>query len=158
MKFAVLLAFTFISMISCKQGTTTEKSEENIQTVENSTPSEFQHFEDEILKIHDEAMPKMSEIQRLSTQLREIKTKALKSENSDPAMIKNLEDALNSLRNAEQSMMDWMMAYGETKARITPDLMQTFYDRELQKITMVRTNMINAIDNANAWLKSNPGI
>ncbi len=71
-------------------------------------------------------------------------------------MIEGLDDALESLRQAEQGMMDWMKRYSETKATITPDLMQTFYERELERITQVKMNMLNSIDKANAWLAAHP--
>ena len=71
-------------------------------------------------------------------------------------MIEGLDPALYALRSAEQGMMDWMKNYSDRKSQITEDLLPTFYEREMEKITQVKTDMLNSIDQANAWLDQHP--
>lgn len=153
MKQLLLLCLGFIMILSCKQ----KAAEKEPAATEPALSADLQHYDDEVMKIHDEVMPKMSDIQRLSSQLREIKAKAGETPEGTPVMIEGLDDALNSLREAEQGMMDWMKYYSDTKPKVTEDLMKTFYERELEKITQVKNNMLNSIDKANAWLAQYQG-
>src|SRR5688572_10336006 len=155
------LIFLFLIVVlafSCKPKATVEESTStDLQPVEIKMDANLQHYEDEIMKIHDDAMPKMSDIQRLSSQLRDIKSKAGETEDGTPVQIEGLDDALTSLREAEQGMMDWMKLYSETKPRVTQDIIAMFYERELEKITHVRENMLNSIEKANKWLAQYSG-
>ena len=152
MKQLFLLCLGFMMILSCKQ-----KAAEEPAATESAPNADLQHYEDEVMKIHDEVMPKMSDIQRLSSQLREIKANAGENAEGTPVMIEGLDDALTSLREAEQGMMDWMKNYSDTKSKVTGDLMKTFLERELEKITQVKINMLNSIDQANAWLAQYQG-
>lgn len=116
----------------------------------------LEHYEDEVMKVHDDVMPKMSDIQRLSMKLRDIKSKAGITPEGEPVVIVGLDSTLHALRTAEQGMMDWMKNYGDRKAQVPEDLLQTFYERELKRITQVKTDMLNSIDQANAWLEQHP--
>jgi hypothetical protein len=49
-------------------------------------------------------------------------------------------------------MMDWMKQYSDAKSRVPAEQMQVFYERELEKVTQVKTSMLNAIDEANTWI------
>ena len=93
----------------------------------------------------------------MSSQLRDIKSKAGETPEGTPAKIEGLDDALTSLREAEQGMMDWMKYYTDTKPKVTQDLLPTFYERELEKITQVKNNMLNSIEKANSWLAQYTG-
>lgn len=153
MKYLSLLSFVILLAVSCKP-----KNNE-VKNAAKSDPAvaqsnEFQAYEDEIMKIHDDVMPKMSDINRLSTELRNIKTKTSGAGEETQSKIEGLDDSLNSLRNAEKLMMDWMKNYSDTKARLTPDIAKIFYERELEKITNVKMAMLNSIENANAWLNT----
>lgn len=154
MKQLFLLCLVFTMILSCKQKAAEE--EEQVPT-EPALSADLQHYEDEVMKIHDEVMPKMSEIQRLISQLNGIKAKAGENSEGTPVMIEGLDDALNSLREAEQGMMDWMKNYSDRKTKVTGDLQRVFYERELEKITQVKDNMLNSIEKANSWIAQYQG-
>lgn len=142
-------------MISCKpKGAEVTVTEKQDSTVLNTQTNEFQAYEDEIMKIHDDVMPKVSDINRLSAQLEAIKTKAGPSDK--PSTIEGLDETLQSLREAEKGMMDWMKYYSDTKSRLTPEVEKIFYERELEKITNVKMAMLNSIEKANNWLNAHP--
>ena len=113
-------------------------------------------MEAQVLAVHDEVMPRMSDINRLSSQLRKIKESAGQTAEGQPATIEGLDETLLALRNGEQSMMDWMKNYGEAKANVSADGLKAFYLSELEKIKKVKEDMLSSIDAANAWLATHP--
>lgn len=133
--------------ISCRQK---ESASQNTPTASN------QNLEEEILRVHDEVMPKMSDINRLSNQLREIKKNAGQTPDGQPITIEGLDETLKELRTAEQGMSDWMKNYGDTKANLKDENLKDFYEKELKKIRIVRDNMLSSIEKANAWLAAHP--
>ncbi len=152
MKLLVLLSIALTLASSCKEKVAVAVE----QTTDSRLSADLQNYENEVMKIHDEAMPKMSEIKRLSSQLIEIKAEAAETPEGKPVEIEGLDDTLESLRQAEEGMMTWMNNYSNAKARVTPELLKTFYERELEKITQVKMNMLNSIEKANTWLANHP--
>src|SRR5688500_17034698 len=133
MKHLIILFFATMLLISCK-----EKQVENTPTEApvvkedvKLTP-ELQNYENEIMKIHDEVMPKMSEVTRLSAQLRDIKEKG--------GTMDGLDAALEALNKAEQSMSDWMKNYSTVRPKLTERQLLPFFQKEVEKVTMVRTD------------------
>jgi hypothetical protein len=100
----------------------------------------------EVMKIHDEAMAKMDEIQQLKLnlkkQLEEVPTLAAEKK-------AEAEKNILKLDSAYDEMMVWMRQYkpipdsvaGEEKAR-------EYLEGEMEKIKKVRQDMIDAIDDA----------
>ena|SRR5688572_3781429 len=156
MKFIFLLFFTAMLGVSCQPKPAEQESVEVEVTTKNEVPEKFQTYEDQIMKIHDEAMPKMSDINNLSTQLKAIRDKAGKDAAGNPVKVGGLDEAIDELAKAEQWMMDWMKNYSETKNTLAPEHLEKFYQKELQKVENVKSTMINAIDKANAWLAAHP--
>jgi hypothetical protein len=157
MKYVIIICLSSLFIPSCKpKGAEVTVTESQDTTAVNVQTNEFQAYEDEIMKIHDDVMPKVSDINRLSRQLREIKTKTGTTDATKPSTIVGLDETLKSLEDAEQEMMNWMKYYSETKPRLTPDLEKIFYERELEKITNVKMTMLNSIEKANTWLNAHP--
>lgn len=156
MKYLFLLFFIAMLGVSCQPKPAEQDSVEVDITTENEMPAEYQAMEDQIMKIHDEVMPKMSDINSLSTQLKDIRDKAGKDAAGNPVKIGGLDEAILELEKAEQWMMDWMKNYSETKNKLAPEHMGKFYEKELMKVDNVKSTMLNAIDQANAWLAAHP--
>ena len=116
--------------------------------------ADLQNYEDEIMKIHDAAMPRMSDINRLSVQLKALKVKA--GEGKTPIVLEGLDDALQSLDDADHAMSDWMKNFSEVKSSLNEEGLKPFYEKELEKITVIRNMMINSIDKANSWIAAHP--
>lgn len=153
--FIIALIFT-----SCQQKAAEVKTEDPVSTEVVREPvvlsADLQNYENEIMKIHDEVMPKMSEINQLATKLKSIKEAAGTTEEGKPNTPEGLDDALNSLRSAEQYMMDWMKEYSDARATLSAEDMPKFLEKQLGKVTHVKDRMLNAIDKANAWIASHP--
>lgn len=132
------------------------KSNSSAETSESGESTELQTMEAEVMVIHDEVMPKMNDINDLSAQLREIRSNVVEDENGKSVSPEGLDDALKSLKLAEQAMWDWMKAYSDTKATLQEDQLKPFYEKEMEKITKVRQDMLDAIQKAQTWIEANP--
>jgi hypothetical protein len=146
MKLFLSILLSFILIASCQQKPVEEKK------LEVAVSPELQHYETEIMKIHDEVMPRMSDIHQLSAKLKAIKANSAGTDMGGKDAPEGLDEALESLRTADQMMMDWMKHYSDAKNTVPAELMLTFYEREIEKVTQVKTSMLNAIDEANTWI------
>lgn len=100
----------------------------------------------EVMKIHDEAMAKMDEIQKLKFDLK-------KQLDEGPALAAEkkaeMEQTIAKLDSAYDGMMNWMhqykpipdSAFGEEKAR-------EYLESEMEKVKKVRQDIVDAIDEA----------
>ena len=84
-------------------------------------------YEDSLLAVHDEVMPKLTEIQNLSNELRKVKTGIKENEQGKLESPAGLDETLESLKLADQGMWDWMKNYYDgcdsvPKDQLMPDL------------------------------------
>lgn len=133
----LIYSFLVLSMMfSCTPAE--EKTEEKTQTEEKS-PIEIAW--DEVMVVHDEVMPKMSELSRLKKQLRQDSMKHA--------------ELIATITKAEDGMWDWMhqltplktiktMSEAEAKATL---------DQEMASITEVKRLMLESIETANQELQ-----
>lgn len=156
MKLYLLFFIYTITFASCQQKpaevNTNEPSTGEVIKEPVILSADLQNYENEIMKIHDAVMPRMSEINQLATKLKSIKAAAGTTEAGKPNTPDGLDDALNALRNAEQYMMDWMKDYSDRRATLAEADMPKFLEKELEKISEVKIRMENAIDKANSWI------
>ena len=100
----------------------------------------------EVMQIHDDVMPKMSEIGRLKRQLKDFQKEGKHTEKADSIQL-----FIYQLQEADESMMNWM---GDFKK---PDYSnfenaQTIYAKERVKITNVKNTMESTIRKAQAFI------
>ena len=108
------------------------------------------------MAVHDEVMPKINDIGHLSAQLRNIKSKLEETPEGKIESPEGLDDALQSLKLAEQGMWDWMKNYSDTKAKVAPDQMKSFMEEQLVSIEKVKQDMLASIDKAKKWIADHP--
>lgn len=99
-----------------------------------------QKLYDEVIAIHDDVMPKMSDIHRLKKELR---TK-MKNDSLAPDHTAIL-DALKDLDMADDGMMDWM---AELKVPEAEPAKTTYLNEQMVAIKKVRDDMLSSIENA----------
>jgi hypothetical protein len=150
MRVLPFLVFAIFFLFSCKSNSSTESG------ATSETASDLQTLENQVMAVHDEVMPKMKEINELSTQLRAIKSKLKENEVGKIESPAGLDDVVSGLKLAEQSMWDWMKSFSDTKAITQEDQLKAFYEKELEKINKVKQDMLAAIDKAQTWLASQP--
>ena len=116
-------------------------------TPNSELPANLQAYEAEIIRIHDEIMPQMADVNRLIKQL-----KAANGGNDDVGR----NAAIKSLEKVDDFMMTWMREYSEYKDKLPQDQLLPFYNKQLGKITYLKDQMQNAINQANEWLALHP--
>jgi hypothetical protein len=154
MKLVAILFLSGLIALSCKP-------KQNDSTPEVKTPvlpanADINTYEAEIMKIHDEAMPKMTDLNQLETRLRNMRIKATQGDQGSAALPEGIDNLIAAVKAAQNGMLDWMEYYSAMRAKLQQDVMLEFMKRELEKVTQVKDNMINTIDRANKWLAEHP--
>lgn len=133
------LSTLLVVLISLGLGTTAC----NRQAEENNQKQTILWYE--MMEIHDEVMPKTSEINRLSRNLKGMKEEVPEIYESQYNL------ALQNLEIAEEGMMTWMSELKPLdqlrKATEHGDIMN-YLTEEKGKITEVKKNMLSSIGNA----------
>jgi len=135
-KIAILLIL--ILLFSCKQ--------------ENKTDEEQPTQMEEVMAIHDEVMPKMGKLSKLVAEL--------KAKVDTTATGKEYEVAMKDLQEANKSMMDWMMGFGERfdsdeilEGKELTQEKQTWLNEEEEKVKALKEQINSSIENAESLLK-----
>jgi methyl coenzyme M reductase subunit C-like uncharacterized protein (methanogenesis marker protein 7) len=103
---------------------------------------------DEVMALHDEVMPQMSEINRLSRSLREYKKNR---EAVDPQVEQRIDAAIQELGAAEESMWEWMNNLKQLdglREKMSHDEIMNYLNEEKATIEQVRDSMLGAVENA----------
>jgi hypothetical protein len=133
----VIFILVLVLTISCK---------ENKKVKEGPTQME------EVMMVHDEVMPKMGTLSKL---VAELKTKVDTTTSG-----KEYEVAMKDLQEANKSMMDWMMGFGERfdsdeilegKA-LTPEKLEWLNEEE-EKVNVLKEQINSSIEKAEALLE-----
>lgn len=113
----------------------------------DGAPPEVKTLQEEAMRIHDDVMPKMSNINKTRRKL-----KGLLKEN--PERSDELLKAIKDLESADEAMMNWMAAYKKYN-KLDPGIQATdYYKEEIKRITMVRLLMLSALDNGTKLLNN----
>ncbi len=118
--------------------------------------------EAEVFKIHDEVMPRVSDIMKLQKQLKQriaATDSASAGQNTPSATLRTDEDKEQAMRlnrrlaEADSLMMDWMSNYkGDTLATLKPEQAIQYLDAEKQKIADVQKKINSSIADAKQFL------
>jgi hypothetical protein len=114
-------------------------------------------LEEQVMAIHDEVMPKLSDIQDLSSQLRKIRAEIPENTQGKVVTPEGMDDIMESLKLADQSMWDWMDQYSKQRDSIPADQLIPFLNRQMELVKTVETNVNTSITNAKVWLNANGG-
>lgn len=133
----LLLSFLFLS--ACQQS-----GEQQQDQGRQGEPSANQELYDEVMRVHDEVMPKMNDLHKRKT--------ALKTRLEMPALPQQekqeIQNEIARLDSASEGMMVWMRQFdplpdsaGEEKAR-------AYLEAELAKVKQVRADILEALQSA----------
>jgi len=102
---------------------------------------------DEVMKVHDEVMPKMNDIYKLKGQLKE------KVDNA-PTMAdekkKEIESIISRLDSASEGMMVWMRNFNPLPDSVGEEQAKEYLEGEMEKIKKVREDVRKALEDAMA--------
>ncbi len=106
---------------------------------------------EEMMALHDNVMPKMSEINKISRELK-------KMENIPVELQAEVQNMLTTLDKADEGMMNWMAGFSKynTNTYSHEDLMKA-YDQEMEAGKAVEEAILGSIEKGNELLKKLKG-
>lgn len=146
--------FLFLSaalLASCQSGNNPNNQEQSPA----STAADVSALEEQVMAIHDEAMPRLNEINQITARLREIKSDLKETPEGKIESPEGLDQISEALKLAEQGMWDWMKSYNDGKNASSPAQLAAFLENELIKVTKVRDDINSSIERAQTWLSEN---
>jgi hypothetical protein len=106
-----------------------------------------QSLYDEVMKVHDEVMPKMDDIYKLKEKLKKQLADA-------PAMVeekkKDVEKTILQLDSASEGMMVWMRNFNPIPDSLGEEKARKYLEEQKVKVTKVKEDMLKAIEEAKA--------
>ena len=112
---------------------------------QNGTDSGNQVLYDEVMKVHDEVMPKMNDIYKLKEELKKDIANA-------PDLVekkrKEIESAIVQLDAASESMMDWMRNFNPLPDSLGEENARRYLEEQKVKVDKVKEEMLQAIEEA----------
>jgi regulator of replication initiation timing len=102
---------------------------------------------DEVMKVHDEVMPKMDDIYKLKQELK-------KHISDNPNLVdekrKTIEATILKLDSASEAMMVWMRNFNPLPDSLGEERAREYLEDQQEKIKSVKEEMLDAIDKAKA--------
>lgn len=102
---------------------------------------------DEVMKVHDEVMPKMNDIYKLREELKKqiANTPGLVEEKK-----KELEGTIAKLDSASESMMVWMRNFNPLPDSLGEEQAREYLENEMEKVKKVKDDILEALEKAGA--------
>lgn len=107
-----------------------------------SQEEELQLLKDEVLTIHDEIMPKMSELRRTRKDLLFLADSLMESNPDRAAMLTTVADEIGK---ANESMMEWMRAY-KPDFKGTDEEIRQYLESQKVTIQKVKVDMLESLN------------
>ena len=117
----------------------------NGQDSQNGKDSGNQALYDEVMKVHDEVMPKMNDIYKLKE---ELKKDIANTPNLVEKKRKAIESAIVQLDAASESMMDWMRNFNPLADSLGEEKARKYLEEQRLKVVKVKEDMLRAIEEA----------
>lgn len=140
---ALLLSLLTIAW-GCGQKST-DKEEHGHEHHGETEESDNQALYDEVMKVHDEVMPKMNDIYKLKE---ELKTEIANA----PAMVeekrKDIEAMITQLDSASERMMVWMRNFNPIPDSLGEEKARKYLEEQKIKVEKVKEDMLKAIEEA----------
>jgi hypothetical protein len=111
-------------------------------TVEGLDVSENQMLYNEVMKVHDEVMPKLEDIYKKKEAL---KNKIASTPNMPDAEKKKIEVRISQLDSAAESMMVWMREFNPLPDSTGEEKAREYLENQMERVKTVRENILNAL-------------
>lgn len=123
---------------------------------ESASDQSVVELEEEVMYIHDDVMPRMSNIMKHKEKINELLSDST-WHTSNPEYVTILRTTLDKLNEAEKAMWDWMHNYSDVYGQLQTDQQKSdFLNQEKEKISEVRVLMLESIEQAEVELSKNP--
>jgi hypothetical protein len=100
---------------------------------------------DEVMKVHDEVMPKMNDIYKLKEQL---KDKIANTPDMVEEKKKEIESIITQLDSASEGMMVWMRKFNPLPDSTGEEQAKEYLEGEMEKIKKVKEDVRKALEEA----------
>ena len=101
---------------------------------------------EEVMKVHDEVMPRMNDIYKLKEGLK----KKLSETGVADDKKKEIEQTITQLDSANDGMMVWMRAFNPQPDSLDEEKTREYLENEMEKVKKVQENIQQAIAKAEA--------
>jgi hypothetical protein len=102
---------------------------------------------DEVMKVHDEVMPKMDDIYKLK---QELKKQMADSSTLTTEKKKTIEATILKLDSASENMMVWMRNFNPLPDSLGEEKAREYLEDQKVKVEKVKEDMLQAIEEAGA--------
>ena len=148
-KVLFVLFFPVFLFIACTNNST------NTGTAENAAANEQleQKAWDDMMVIHDEVMPKMSEINGLTRDFKNYVE--ANRETISPAYLERISVALTELEDGDEGMMNWMNGIKQLdnlRGTLDHNAIMVYLKEQAEIIAQVKEKMLSSIENGKALL------
>jgi proline dehydrogenase len=100
---------------------------------------------DEVMKVHDEVMPKMNDIYKLKE---ELKNQIANTPEMVEEKQKEIEAAILKLDSASEGMMVWMRNFNPLPDSLGEEQAKEYLENEMEKVKKVRAEILEALEKA----------
>ena len=100
---------------------------------------------DKVMAVHDEVMPKMNDIYK---QKEALKNKIAESSAMPSEEKEKIEGLISRLDSASQSMMVWMRNFNPLPDSLGEEQAKEYLENEMEKVQRVKTNVLEALEEA----------
>lgn len=118
----------------------------------NETPAaektQTQLIHEDIMRVHDDVMPKTADIHRVIKKLKKEKKTITKNNGS---LIEMFDSIINELKDADDGMSEWMANYKKPDFSDVSEATQLKLKKEKEKISDVRDDILNALNKGNKF-------
>lgn len=141
----VFISMFVLAMMACQQKSNEHEHDHDADAKDVVSTSGNQELYDEVMKIHDEVMPKMNDIYKLKQTLKEKLEKAPKLTEAEKI---ELEAIVSRLDSAGESMMVWMRQFQPLPDSLGEEKAREYLEQEMEKVKKVRSHIENALKEA----------
>lgn len=146
MKNATLIVLiATVALFGC--GKKTEDHSHHHEQPEAGSADPNKALYDSVMGVHDEVMPRLDDMFRLSESLRD---KIAKTPGMPAAKKQEIEAAIDSLDKANEGMMAWMRQFNPVTNPADQQAAREYLKQEMVKVERVRTDILSAIEKGKA--------
>jgi len=136
----LLLLVITITLASCGQKSHDERGDHDHGHDTETGPN--QALYDEVMKIHDEVMPKMNDMYKKKE---ELKKKIADTPNMVDEEKKKIEATIAKLDSASEGMMVWMREFNPLPDSLGEEKAREYLEDEMEKVKEVKEDILEAL-------------
>ena len=144
---AILSKYLLLAMLTVALGCGQKSNHENHDAGHDMEEGGNQALYDEVMKVHDEVMPKMNDIYKLKEKL---KDKIAQTPDMVEEKKEDIEATITRLDSASEGMMVWMRNFNPLPDSAGVEEARDYLESEMEKIKKVKEDVRKALEEAEA--------